>query len=118
MDEFEDVSKEEKMFMKMWNRFIFYNKILADFEVHQRCIDFAKAKGAEILKKGLRENFLLHLINMWDFALIRSDTMVECMLIVDNSDSDDIISSAMSLENARSSAAVEKDTQEGENPEF
>ena len=87
MDEFEDVSKEEKMFMKMWNRFIFYNKILADFEVHQRCIDFAKAKGAEILKKGLRENFLLHLINMWDFALLRSDTMIECMLIVDNSDS-------------------------------
>ena len=118
LDEFEDVSKEEKMFMKMWNRFIFYNKILADFEVHQRCIDFAKAKGADILKKGIRENFLLHLINMWDFALIRSNTMVECMLIVDNSDSDDVISSAMSLENARSSAAVEKDTQEGENPEF
>ena len=118
LDEFEDVSKEEKMFMKMWNRFIFYNKSLADFEVHQRCIDFAKAKGEDILKKGLRENFLLHLINMWDFALIRSNTMVECMLIVDSSDSDDIISIAMSLENTRSSAAVEKDTQEGENPEF
>ena len=115
LDEFEDVSKEEKMFMKMWNRFIFYNKIRADFEVHQRCIDFAKAKGEEIVKKNLRENFLLHLINMWDFALVRSNTMVECMLIVDNSDTTDVLSNALSSNHAQSTrlrAAQEKRSNE------
>ena len=29
---------------------------------------------------------MLHLINMWDFALITSDTIAKCMVIVDQSD--------------------------------
>jgi len=86
LDEFEDVSIEEKQFMKMWNRFIFYNKIFADYQVASRCVDFANAHGLELLQKNLRENFMLHLINMWDFALITSDTIAKCMVIVDQSD--------------------------------
>jgi hypothetical protein len=86
LDEFEDVSLEEKHFMKIWNRYIFYNKIFADYQVAERCINFATKHGLELLQKKLRENFLLHLLNMWDFALIQSDTIEKCMIIVDRSD--------------------------------
>ena len=51
------------------------------------------------------------MINMWDFALVRSNTMVECMLIVDNSDTTDVPSSALSSDHAQSTrlrAAQEK----------
>ncbi|TDH71006.1 hypothetical protein CCR75_004975 [Bremia lactucae] len=93
LDEFEDVSLEEKEFMKKWNRhvkeFNFWanlfvtNRILADFMVASSCRMFARKYGKWLLDHGLRHNFLLHLLNLWDNSLLNSRAIIDCMLIVD-----------------------------------
>ena len=83
LDEFEDVSVEEKQFMKMWNHYIFYNKVYADRLLPQTSMAFAKAHARDIIQMGLRDNFLMHMINMWDYALITSDVISDCMVCVD-----------------------------------
>ncbi|KAG2533064.1 hypothetical protein JM18_000192 [Phytophthora kernoviae] len=45
LDEFEDVSLEEKEFMKKWNRHVKEFKILADFMVASSCRMFARKHG-------------------------------------------------------------------------
>ncbi|TMW63127.1 hypothetical protein Poli38472_002068 [Pythium oligandrum] len=84
LDEFEDVSLEEKEFMKMWNRHVKENRILADFMVASSCRLFAKRHGERLLKSGLRHNFLLHLFNLWDNSLLNSRAIIDCILIVDH----------------------------------
>ena len=49
------------------------------------CRDFATKKGTEIMAKGLRNNFVLHLMNLFSFNLISSDCIKECVTIVDAS---------------------------------
>jgi hypothetical protein len=83
LDEFEDVSIEEKQIMKMWNQYIFYNKVYADRLLPQTCLDFTKRHAQMINEAGLRGNFLLHLLTLWDYALITSDTIAECMINLD-----------------------------------
>ncbi|OWZ24764.1 Polycomb protein [Phytophthora megakarya] len=83
LDEFEDVSLEEKEFMKMWNRHVKEFKILADFMVASSCRMFARKQGKWLLDHGLRHNFLLHLLNLWDNSLLNSRAIIDCMLIVD-----------------------------------
>lgn len=83
LDEFEDVSLEEKEFMKKWNRHVKEFKILADFMVASSCRMFARKHGKWLLDHGLRHNFLLHLLNLWDNSLLNSRAIIDCMLIVD-----------------------------------
>ncbi|ETI49805.1 hypothetical protein F443_06562 [Phytophthora nicotianae P1569] len=83
LDEFEDVSLEEKEFMKKWNRHVKEFKILADFMVASSCRMFARNHGKWLLDHGLRHNFLLHLLNLWDNSLLNSRAIIDCMLIVD-----------------------------------
>ncbi|KAG7391281.1 Polycomb protein suz12 [Phytophthora pseudosyringae] len=83
LDEFEDVSLEEKEFMKKWNRHVKEFKILADFMVASSCRMFARSHGKWLLDHGLRHNFLLHLLNLWDNSLLNSRAIIDCMLIVD-----------------------------------
>uniref|UniRef100_A0AAV1UGN7 Polycomb protein VEFS-Box domain-containing protein n=1 Tax=Peronospora matthiolae TaxID=2874970 RepID=A0AAV1UGN7_9STRA len=83
LDEFEDVSLEEKEFMKKWNRHVKEFKILADFMVASSCRMFARKYGKWLLDHGLRHNFLLHLLNLWDNSLLNSRAIIDCMLIVD-----------------------------------
>lgn len=84
LDEFEDVSLEEKEFMKKWNRHVKENRILADFMVASSCRLFAKQHGKWLIETGLRYNFLLHLFNLWDNSLLNSRAIIDCILIVDH----------------------------------
>lgn len=43
--------------------------------VPQACITFVDEHGEEIIEKNLRRNFLLHLVNLFDFGLIRPDVL-------------------------------------------
>ncbi|KAG7402348.1 Polycomb protein suz12 [Phytophthora boehmeriae] len=89
LDEFEDVSLEEKEFMKKWNRHVKEFKILADFMVASSCRMFARKHGKWLLDHGLRHNFLLHLLNLWDNSLLNSRAIIDCMLIVDQAQDSD-----------------------------
>lgn len=37
-----------------------------------------------LVDHGLRHNFLLHLLNLWDNSLLNSRAIIDCMLIVDH----------------------------------
>nr|CCA22441.1 polycomb protein putative [Albugo laibachii Nc14] len=84
LDEFEDVSLEEKEFMKRWNRHLKKYRILADFMVASACRLFAKENASWLVENGLRYPFLLHLFNLWDNSLLHARAILECMIIMDD----------------------------------
>uniref|UniRef100_A0A7S2RPM2 Polycomb protein VEFS-Box domain-containing protein n=1 Tax=Rhizochromulina marina TaxID=1034831 RepID=A0A7S2RPM2_9STRA len=83
LDEFEDVSTEEKAFMKLWNSYVRDVKILADFQLPIACARFAADYQAQLADPTYRFNFLLHLFNLWDNSLLTSTHISQCMRIVD-----------------------------------
>ena len=62
LDEFDDVSWEEKELMKMWNAFTRSYSIWSDAYVARGCTIFAVRHARELAAKKLRQNFLLHLV--------------------------------------------------------
>ena len=83
LDEFEDVSSEEKAFMKMWNRHMRSYTVQADSQIPTSCEAFARIHGAELRARKLRHNFLLHLFNLWDNSLLAAHHISTCMAVVD-----------------------------------
>lgn len=89
IDDFTDVNDGEKIFMKMWS--IFITKFTATGDCHlPRIIDiFIELKGREIIERKLQKNFMLHLINVFDFNCITAKILYDAavkfgMLIVEN----------------------------------
>jgi hypothetical protein len=83
LDELEDVTAREKQFMKLWNRFIKSNHIIADKDVPLKCHEFVLIHRNQ-LNAGLRLNFLLHLFNLWDSGVISSNRISHCMSMLDS----------------------------------
>lgn len=54
LDEFEDVSNEEKEFLKLWNKFVLYNPIHSRTFVGMSVRQFAEEYGREIIRHKLR----------------------------------------------------------------
>jgi hypothetical protein len=63
---------------------MFVSSVYSDASMPSVCVAFAKRNGAALLKGGLRHNFLLHLLNLWDNALIDTHVMSVCMDLVDS----------------------------------
>ncbi|KAL7538221.1 hypothetical protein ACHAXR_009031 [Thalassiosira sp. AJA248-18] len=83
LDEFEDVSAREKVFMKLWNRFIKSKHVIADRHVPRKCHEFILEHGKQLREGGLRLNLLLHLFNLWDSGVISSDRILSSMAMFD-----------------------------------
>lgn len=80
IDEFTDVNEGEKEIFKLWNLHIMKNyKYKGDNMIRQACQDFVDLQGPTILYKNLVRNFTLHLANLYDFGLIGSRDMLECI---------------------------------------
>lgn len=80
IDEFSDVNEGEKEILKLWNLHIMSNhKYKADKMIPQACIDFVETEGKIIIAKNLYKNFILHLANLYDYGLIGSKDMIECI---------------------------------------
>ncbi|XP_013068397.2 polycomb protein suz12-like isoform X2 [Biomphalaria glabrata] len=73
IDEFTDVNEGEKELMKMWNLHVMDKEYIGDCMVPQACFTFVAEHGAQIVQKNLCRNFLLHLVNLFDFSLIRPE---------------------------------------------
>ncbi|ESP03845.1 hypothetical protein LOTGIDRAFT_71464, partial [Lottia gigantea] len=78
IDEFTDVNEGEKELMKMWNLHIMTNQYISDCQIPQACYTFVQKHGPEILEKNLLRNFTIHLVNLFDFSLIRPDVVQRC----------------------------------------
>lgn len=79
MEEFEDVSKKEQRFMKLWNVFIKSHHVVADRDIPGKCQAFILKHRRQLIDGGLRMNLLLHLFNLWDSGVVSSGRIVACM---------------------------------------
>ena len=73
IDEYEDLSFQEKQFMKLWNTHIATFQSYGERFLPGVCDVFVKRYGGEIANKNLRHNLLLHLMTLWDFGLLLSE---------------------------------------------
>lgn len=83
IDEFEDVTPPEKLFMKLWNAFVFRKPVLADRALPKACLDFATTCATQLLQNNLRHNFLLHLFHLWDNSLLAANHISACLDVLD-----------------------------------
>ena len=97
MDDFidDDVSLDEKIFMKMWNRFMKSHTLTSDIIIPQKCLDFIHTHGVEMVKLNLRSDFLLHIFNFWDSGIVPSANIIDCIKLFDK------IARDMSLQNEK-----------------
>lgn len=80
IDEFTDVNEGEKEILKLWNLHIMKNyKYKGDNMIPQACLDFVESEGHTILSKNLYKNLVLHLANLYDFGLVSSGDIIECI---------------------------------------
>ena len=84
LEEFEDVTPKEKGFMKIWNRYIKCNHVIADKDMAMKCHDFVLKNRNVLIEEGMRLNLLLHLFNLWDSGVISSSRILSCMALYDD----------------------------------
>jgi polycomb protein SUZ12 len=85
VDDFIDVNEGEKSFMKIWNFFIMDHKIIADKQVSEICLLFAKNKKTELASNNVTYNFISHIIYMCDIGLISPTTLLKIIDILHSS---------------------------------
>lgn len=77
LNEFTDITKDEKSFLGLWNRFIRHDIVMSDEVVPEKCLEFIREHSEEL--KGLRRQLLMHLMTLWEHNLVPSDHIVLCM---------------------------------------
>lgn len=83
IDEFTDVNEGEKEILKLWNLHIMTHcKHKADNLIRGACFDFVEKHGETIIMKNLYKNFTLHLANLYDYGLLSSGDLIECVRLV------------------------------------
>ncbi|CAG8452005.1 8750_t:CDS:2 [Cetraspora pellucida] len=83
LDELSDASDKEKQMMKIWNRYIEPQRGLADRNLPDVCLQFAKTRARQIAELELRNEFAFHLLNILEFKLIDSACVTKCLGFVD-----------------------------------
>lgn len=83
LQDLDDVSPKEKIFMNKWNRFMGSHTIIADHVIPTKCKEFLVKYSTYLVENELRDQFLLHLFNLWDNRLISSSTILELMTLYD-----------------------------------
>uniref|UniRef100_A0A7S3V785 Polycomb protein VEFS-Box domain-containing protein n=1 Tax=Chaetoceros debilis TaxID=122233 RepID=A0A7S3V785_9STRA len=79
MNELDDVAGKEKIFMNIWNRFIHSHSLVSDSVIPRKCEEFLMSNLSFLKESSLRQQFLLHLFNMWDNSLISSKAIITLM---------------------------------------
>lgn len=83
IDEFTDVNEGEKELMKLWNLHVMKYNFIADCQIPEACYTFVSEHGEAMVKKNLAKNFLIHMVNLFDFSLIRPDVVHKTMRMLD-----------------------------------
>jgi VEFS-Box of polycomb protein len=81
LNEFLDVTDSEKTFLNLWNRFARSSTVIPDGEVAGMCLTFIRTRMDQL--QGLRQELLMHLINLWETRLIGSRHVSEYMSVYD-----------------------------------
>ena len=78
------MNADEKALMKLWNQHIESYPVVPDRLVPRCCLEFSHRFAAELRRRRLRNNYALHLINLYNFGLIATDDIRACLHAVDN----------------------------------
>ncbi|KAF9624263.1 hypothetical protein IFM89_009171 [Coptis chinensis] len=83
LDDFVDVTKDEKKIMNLWNSFVRKQRVLADGHVPWACEAFSRLHGRDLVQApALLWCWRLFMIKLWNYGLLDSTTMNECSHIL------------------------------------
>jgi hypothetical protein len=77
LNEFVDITDDEKSFLDLWKRFIRCDAVVADEVIPEKCLVFIQDHVREL--KGLRQQLLMHLMTLWEHNLVPSSHILVCM---------------------------------------
>merc|ERR1712130_64341 len=83
INEFTDVNKDEKLVMQLWNHHLMSRRVLTLNHIYECCKEITQKYPKYILRKNLRRNFLLHLLNLVDHCLLKPSKVPEIMELLD-----------------------------------
>lgn len=84
LDDFVDVTKDEKKLMHLWNSFVRKQRVLADGHVPWACEAFSKLHKQELVASpALFWCWRLFMIKLWNHGLLDACTMNNCSLILE-----------------------------------
>ncbi|CAL9165665.1 polycomb group protein EMF2B isoform X1 [Musa acuminata AAA Group] len=84
LDDFVDVTKDEKQIMHLWNSFVRKQRVLADGHISWACEAFSQIHGQELVRSpALMWCWRLFMIKLWNHSLLDARTMNNCSLILE-----------------------------------
>lgn len=90
LDDFVDVTKDEKQMMHMWNSFVRKQRVLADGHIPWACEAFTKLHEHDLVQApALNWCWRLFMIKLWNHGLLDARTMNNCNIILEQHQKDD-----------------------------
>ncbi|XP_023552736.1 polycomb group protein EMBRYONIC FLOWER 2-like isoform X10 [Cucurbita pepo subsp. pepo] len=84
LDDFVDVTKDEKQIMHMWNSFVRKQRVLADGHIPWACEAFSQLHGPNLVKTpSLLWCWRLLMIKLWNHGLLDANSMNCCNIILE-----------------------------------
>jgi hypothetical protein len=84
LDEHSDTPHEDRLFMKLWNEHISFSVPYADSYLPMVLEEFVAKYSSQIIRLRLRYQFLIHLLLLMDFGILRRDEMEKSMKVIDD----------------------------------
>ncbi|KAF8660001.1 hypothetical protein HU200_058085 [Digitaria exilis] len=83
LDDFVDVTKDEKLIMHMWNSFVRKQRVLADGHIPWACEAFSRCHGQQLVQNpALLWGWRFFMIKLWNHSLLDARTMNTCNIIL------------------------------------
>ncbi|KAL7253694.1 hypothetical protein ACSBR1_008109 [Camellia fascicularis] len=90
LDDFVDVTKDEKQMMHLWNSFVRKQRVLADGHIAWACEAFSKLHGQDLIQApALLWCWRLFMIKLWNHGLLDARTLNNCNIILERCQSQD-----------------------------
>ncbi|XP_042427636.1 polycomb group protein EMBRYONIC FLOWER 2-like isoform X1 [Zingiber officinale] len=84
LDDFVDVTRDEKQIMHLWNSFVRKQRVLADGHVPWACEAFSQLHGQDLMQSpALMRCWKLFMVKLWNHSLLDARTMNNCSLILE-----------------------------------
>jgi hypothetical protein len=77
INEFTDVNEGEKEIMRVWNLYFLKTNFICDAQMFEACQAFINEQAENIVRLKIKNNFLLHLANMYDYGLYDAAQLVK-----------------------------------------
>ncbi|XP_049376515.1 polycomb group protein EMBRYONIC FLOWER 2-like isoform X2 [Solanum stenotomum] len=90
LDDFVDVTKDEKQMMHLWNSFVRKQRVLADGHIPWACEAFSKLHGQMFAQAPASLwCWRLFMMKLWNHGLVDARTINNCNLILEQFQSQD-----------------------------